>query len=222
MNEMIDSKIDKKRIVLLKTLCDLRQALDINCIFSANGKAINELDGKPFLGYVYMLCQRSAILSICKIFEEEKQGKRGKVQYELDSINGILRYLDNEEVSVLNSDAIRTFVLKYEPNSNIFDLTAISAVITNFRTKYTEPLTRFKTLRDKWVAHPESGFGIKNGPSYYQMEQMFNFGHDFHTLISRAFIAVGPADINNHRYVKISLTRMLKKLGCKEIKTELE
>ena len=203
MNEMIDSKTDLKNIGLLKNLWELRQALDIYCLISVNAEAIKKAGvGKPFFGFIQMSCHRLIVLYICKIFDEEKSNRRGVVKYELDSIDGVLRSIDNGKMGVLNSDKI--------------------AVIEKFRKQYDEPLSRFKTLRDKRIAHGESGFSAKDAPSYDHMERLFDFGHDFYRLVSEEIISVGPTDLNSYRMVKTSLTRMLKQLGCEKIKTEME
>jgi len=54
------------------------------------------------------------------------------------------------------------------------------------------------------------------------MERLFDFGLDFYKLVSRAIVSVVPCDLNSDRKVKTSLKRMLQKLGCGEIKTDME
>jgi hypothetical protein len=79
-----------------------------------------------------------------------------------------------------------------------------------------------RALRDKWIAHGESGFAANDAPSYDHMERLFNFGLDFYVLVSRAIVLVGPSDLNGDRRVKASLKRMLQKLGCDAIRTDME
>ena len=219
MDEMIDSETDQKNIGLLKNLFQLRQALDAYCLISVNGKAIQDLGvGRHFFGFVRMSCQRLIVLYICKVYEKEKP------PYELDSIDGVLGAIDNDKGSVLDSDAIRAFARKYKTDSGPDEcgLQDISAVVTLFRQQHGLVLDRFKTLRDKWVAHGEYGFVAEEGPSYHDMECLFEFGRDFYMLISRALVSVGPYDLNAYRDVKVSLKNMLQKLGCEEIKTDME
>lgn len=222
MNEMIDGKTDNKNIGLFKNLAKLRQTLDVHCLISVNWDAIDEMGcGKNFFPFLEMLCQHLITLLICKVFEEERPVKGGKVHYELDSIGGVLRSINMEKAAVLDPVKIGEFVQKYGSNSDTDGLAAILAVVKEFRAEHCEDLTRFKDNRDKHVAHPESEFSPEDLPSYDSMERLFDFGHDFYRLVSRAFVRVVPADLNSHRKVRTSLKRILQKLGCEDIKTEM-
>ena len=120
----------------------------IGALISVNAKAINKVGvGKSFFGFLQMSCERLIVVYISKIFEEEKTNRRGAVKYELDSIEGILRAIDNGKAGVLDSDRIRAFVQKYGSGSDEYGLAAISAVIKEFRKQHHEALRRFKTLR---------------------------------------------------------------------------
>lgn len=222
MNEMINSETDLKNIGLLKNLSRLRQTLDVYCLISINAGTINKRGvGKSFFGFLQMSSKHLIALDICRVFEEEKPDNRGGVKYELDSIGGVLKSINREKADILDSARIREFVQKYGSDSDKDGLAAISAVIKKFRKQHHEELCRFKTLRDKWIAHSESGFVAQDAPSYDIMERLFNFGLDFYMLVARAFIPVVPADLNSDRKVKTSLKTMLQKLGCEDIKTEM-
>ncbi|MGD8501369.1 MAG: hypothetical protein PVJ86_12025 [Phycisphaerales bacterium] len=218
---MINGKIDNKNIGLAKNLWRLRQALDVHCLISANWDAIKKMGWKNFFGFLEMSYQHLIVLYICKVFEKETD-KQGKVKYDLDSIEGVLRAIDNEKAAVLHSTSIRDFAQEYGGDSDKDGLASVSSVVEKFRKEHNEALSRFRTLRDKWVAHGESEFNPKDAPSYDIMERLFNFGLDFYVLVSEAFISVGPADLNRDRKVKMSLKRMLRELGLEEIKTEME
>jgi hypothetical protein len=63
MNKLLNGKIDNKNIGLVKNLWQLRQALDVYCLISANAVAINQKGGeKTFFGFVQSLCLRSIAL----------------------------------------------------------------------------------------------------------------------------------------------------------------
>jgi len=221
MNKMINSKTDHKNIGLVKNLWQLRQALDVFCLISVNANAINKTvgGGKKFFVFVQILCLDLIILYISKIFEKEKKKRGG---YELNSIDGVLRAIENDGADVWDSEKIKEFVKKYGSGSDNCGLAAISAVVEVFTERHHEALSRFKTLRDKRIAHGESKFSAEYAPSYDEMEQLFDFGLDFYMLVSRAIVSVIPVNLNNDRKVKTSLKKLLKTLGCEEIKTEME
>jgi hypothetical protein len=216
MNEMLDSKMDNKNIGLLKNLFWLRQELDVYCLISVNAESINKMGiGKSFFAFLRRSCIDLITLNICKIYEYEKA-------YELNSVEGVLKHITDERPSVLNSSRIDNFIRKYDGQNKSEPLSALSSTIAEFKKKYQNELERFKSYRDKEVAHSEFGFNIDDLPSYDIMERLFNFGLDFYMLVSEAFVSVGPADLNRDRRVKASLKRMLQKLGFDEIKTNME
>jgi len=197
--------------------------LDVHCLIFANWEAIkNRGIGRKFFSFLEMLCQHLIVLCICKVFETEKIDKQGKVKYDLDSIEGVLRAIDNKKVVMLDAASVRDFVRKYGGASDKNEILAISSVVEKFKGEYSEALDRFQTLRDKWVAHGESEFVPKDAPSYDIMERLFNFGLDFYSLVSRMFIFTVPDDLNRNREVKASLKRVLKELGFEDIRTEME
>ena len=88
-------------------------------------------------------------------------------------------------------------------------------------------MDRFKTIRDKKIAHSEYGSNVDSVPSYDVMKHLFNFGSDFYMLISKAFVStasvsVVPCDLNSDRKVKVGLKRVLHELGLTDIKPEME
>lgn len=151
VNEMLNSKIDNKNIGLLKTLYWLRQELDVYCLIAINADSINKKGiGKSFWGFLQKSCIDLIALSICKIFECEKQNKQGKVKYELNSIDGVLRYLVNEKPSALDSLRVCDFIRKYGRSPNEDELlSGLSSTFAGFKEKYHKELERFKTHRDK-------------------------------------------------------------------------
>ena len=232
---MLNGKIDNINIGLLKSLYCLRLELDVYCLIAVNADSINKKGtGKSFWGFLQMSCIDLIALSICKIFECEKQNKQGKVKYELSSIDGVLRCLVNEKPSTLDSSLVCDFMCKYGHSPNEDELlSGLSSTIAGFKKKYQKELERFKTYRDKGVAHSEfkaahskleSNLGL---PSYDVMERLFGFGADFYMLVSAAFVStasvsVVPCDLNSNRKVKVGLKKLLNELGLTDIKTEME
>lgn len=224
MNEMINGKIDKKNVGLVKNLWALRQELDVYCLITANGRAISGKGvGKSFFGFLQASCVRLVALDICKIFEDEKRVKRDKVKHELNSIDGVLKSLADGKPPVLDSAKVSSFVCKYS-NARGEDgtLSALSLTVEDFKTKYQKELKRFKTFRDKSGAHSEFGFDPRDLPSYDIMEQLFDFAWEFYSTISEAFISVGPCDLESSRQVRASMTSLLCELGFRDIETEMK
>ena len=223
MNKMIDSKTDNKDICLAKdNLWELRQALDVYCLVAANADSIGKKGaGKSFFYFLRISYVHLIAIDICKIFEDEC--KQGKVRYELNSIDGVLKSLADSQSSVSNPAKVNSFVRKYS-NGRDEDgtISAISLTVDDFKTKYQKELERFKTFRDKRGAHSEFGFNPHDLPSYDIMERLFNFGLDFYMLVSEAFISVGPCDLNSDRKVKTGFMKVLREHGLENVKTEME
>lgn len=213
---MLNSKIDDKNSGLLKNLYWLRQELDVYCMISVNADSINNRGvGKSFFGFLQNSCIDLIALNIYKIYEYEKQ-------YELNSIEGVLKNITSKQLSALDSSRIGDFILKYDgPNKDEL-LSALSSTVAGFKKKYHNELKRFETFRHKKVAHSEYGFNVDSVPSYGVMECLFNFGADFYMLVSDTFVSVVPCDLNSDRKVKVGFKRVLHELGITDIKTEME
>ena len=218
---MINSKMDNKNIGLVKNLFRLRQELDVYCLIAANQDSIEKLGiGKNFWRFLRRSCIDLITLNICKIYEYEKQ-------YELNSIEGVLKNITSEQLSALDSSHVNGFIQKYDNPNEDESLSTLSSIVAGFKDKYQNELNRFIIDRDKRVAHSEFGFNSDNLPSYDVMERLFNFGSDFYMLVSAAFVStvsvsVIPCDLNSDRKVKVGLKRVLHELGLTEIKTEME
>jgi hypothetical protein len=218
---MLDGIIDNKNIGLLKNLNWLRQELDVYCLISVNASSIkNRGIGKSFFGFVQKSCINLIALNICKIYEYEKN-------YELNSIEGVLKYIIRENPSGLNTSCIKKFVERYGHSAKEGEeLSGLLTTVADFRKKYHKELEVFKTYRDKAVAHSEFEFDMNSIPSYDVMENLFNFGLDFYALVTTSYVSTGsvtviPYNLNSNRKVKVGLKRLLKELGIKDIKTEM-
>jgi hypothetical protein len=208
--------MDIKNIGLAKNLIRLRQELDVYCLISVNAENINKKGvGKSFWGFLQQSCIDLITLNICKIYEYEKQ-------YELNSIEGVLKNITSEQLSALDPSHVNGFIQKYGSPNEDESLSTLSSIVACFKDKYQNELKRFIIDRDKRVAHSEFRFNPNDLPSYDVMERLFNFASDFYMLVSAAFVSVVPFNLNSDRKVKVGLKRVLQKLGLTNIKTEME
>lgn len=213
---MLNSRIDNKNIGLLKNLFWLRQELDVYCLVALNADSINEKGvGKSFFGFLRRSCIDLTVINICKIYEYEKN-------YELNSIEGVLKYVIREQPSTLDSSSVCDFICKYGNRPTEDEFLSLPSTVAEFRKEYQSELERFKTYRDKGIAHSEFGFNPDDLPSYDVMERLFDFGADFYKLVSAAFVSVVPCELNSNRKVKTGLVKILSEHGLTDIRTEME
>jgi hypothetical protein len=217
MNTLIGTPIDHKNIDLVKLLYELRQDIDTYCLISINVDSIKLRGvGNIFFWHLRNLVIKSIALNICNIYEY-------KDKYELYSIHGVIGHLHKEAKTTLDDSKLKEFIEKYNgsltSNNHIF---AIESTIKGFRKRYKDELNRFKTFRDKKVAHSEFGFTDYSLPSYDVMEKLFCFGADFYELVSASFVGVVPHNLKEQGPVKTSLKRLFQELGIKDIKTDMQ
>lgn len=218
---MLNSKIDNKNIGLLKKLFWLRQELDVHCLIAVNASSINKKGvGKSFFAFIERSCIDLIALNICKIYDYERQ-------YELNSIEGVLKCISSGKLSAIDPSHIDDFIRKYDSPNKDESLSTLSSCIAGFKKRYQKELERFKTYRDKVVAHSELGFNPNDLPSYDVMERLFSFGADFYMLVSAVFVStdsvsVVPCDLNSNRKVKTGLIKILSEHCLADIKTEME
>ena len=217
-NKMLNSKMDNKNVGLLKILFMLRQELDVYRLITVNTNGIKKKGaGMTFFAFLQGACIKLIALSICKIYEYEKD-------YELNSIEGVLKHIIDEELSALDSSSVCSFINKYGNRPNEDDLlSSLSSTVAGFKKE--NELKRFVIYRNKVVAHSEFGFNLDNIPSYDVMECLFDFGADFYKLVtknytSNASASVVPCDLNSDRKVKIGLLKILSEHGLTDIKKE--
>jgi AbiU2 len=186
----------------------LRQDLDVYCLISVNATAINKIGtGQNFFGHLQRLSIEAISLNVFKIFEDE----RG---YELNSVQGVMNQLRKSEqnLTVLNASNLRIFIIRYDGQIAADTVSSLEATVDKFRAKHKNDLERFKTFRDKVVAHSEYGVTIENLRPYSAMEELFDFGADFYSLIATTFLGVLPFDIKTQLHVKPSFESVLRDL----------
>jgi hypothetical protein len=219
MDSLLGTPLDQKHIGLSKILYALRQDLDVYCLIAANVIEINEIAaGGKFFGHIRRLAIQAISLNICKIYEQEQR-------YELNSIQGVinnLRTFEEQKPTVFNSPNLTVFVTRYDGHVTDNTVSCLQATFDAFRANHKVNLERFKTFRDKVVAHSEYGAIIEDLPSYDAMEKLFEFGADFYSLIATTFLSVHPFDIKTQLHVKASLETVLSRLGLVHIRKDMQ
>jgi hypothetical protein len=207
------SPIDLRNWNLADTLWALRQALDIYWLVWRNWGEIEQLDsGKDFLSNVTYLSQRAIILDMCSVYEKEKK------PYELCSIDGIIRSIFSTAPAILDFETIREFIQRHDGPLNVScPLCAIESTFKEFRSRYEKELLGFKTARDKLIAHSEFRAEKKPVASFDVMERMFNFGADFYSMVTVAFLGRSGVDLKSDRPARADLKRMLRQMGVQEL-----
>ena len=220
---MINTKVDFKNIGLAKTIYRLRQDLDVYELIIANHKELHELGkGKSYFDYAWQSAVNSIAIQICKIYEIEKMNKKGKVTFELNSIDGVTKSIMDNSSNEIDKKPIYEFIIKYSNSPKELDLrSGLFSTIKEFKIINKKSIERFKTYRNKVGTHSENDFEQKNLPSYDVMEQLFNFAHDFYRTISVSLVGVCPVDMNTNRKVRVALKCILCNHGLREIKNEL-
>lgn len=218
MESLLGSSVDDKNIGLAKILFSLRHDLDLHCLMGLNAMEINRTyPGKFVLPHMAMRVLDSIVLAICKIYENEKG-------YELNSIQGVLNSLSQKSLGERIDDSnVCDFLRRYDgPAEDTNILTALQATVNGFKKKYSAELERFKTARDKLVAHSEWQAYIDTVPSFDTMEKLFFFGADFYGVVSDSFVGCGSDDLKNRREIKRDFEKLLAVMGIRDIKTEME
>jgi len=219
--------LEEKNRELSKMLYQAKQSLDIYKFFALNAEQLKKNGkGRKFFAYIQQLTQKSFILDICKIFEEEKKNKKGIVNYPLNSILGIINYIEINDLSFIRGKEefilqfVNSYLCKDESIVSIQDIkTTYKLIVEKFKCE----LKCLKELRDKYIAHPESAVELPNVPSFETNEQLLIFGMDFYSMITSAYFdGIVPCNINDQIAVISSLKNLLAEIGVKEIKEDFQ
>jgi len=213
-------KLNEKNFDLLRVLFSLKQSLDIYRIIAVNAGQINVAGaGKSFFAYVQRLALESCVANICKLVEIEKE------PYELNSIPGVIQHLQKEKIACQNTDFISILVrengLQYKIGEEI---AALESIFKHFYDRNAAELKRFKTFRDKRIAHVENVPEEKKGslPSYEVMDEFLNFGSKFYSAIQQAYVGSFPVQLEDEKKVLTGLLHLLEIKGIKNIKNDFE
>jgi AbiU2 len=219
--ELLGTPPDHKNIGLAKTLLSLRADLDIHCLIRVNLAEIRARAGFLFWSEVAKLALDSIVLEICKIYEPEPPEK---ARYELNSIQGVLNSLARaKHTSDIDRSKVHEFVSRYGGPTHEPDLIkALQLTFDTVRERYTDELERFKTARDKVIAHSEYLVQVESVPSFGKMESLFEFGADFYDVVGECFIGYSVDELKNRREVKRSFEKVLRLIGLEHIETEMK
>jgi hypothetical protein len=186
---MARTKLDRKNTNLGALIYHLRQVIDIYRIIGLNVKALKKGGiGLPFFGMVQKLAYESIALSICKIFDPEKD-------YELYSISGVLGRIKKVRFTDPQKRAIATFASKFgnsspDPNPHV----SLSRTVAIFATHHAVILKSLRTYRNKVIAHPELLYRLRlRETTHNNFEALFEFANEFYRLVHDDVIGVGPA-----------------------------
>lgn len=203
---LINTSTDLRNIGFAKILFYFRQHLGVYRTLALNSKKINEVtNNNSFFSYLRAAAIEGITLCICKLYEPEKS-------FELDSIDGLFKELTTASFVPKDFSKTRAFVSSYGGNPDLPDiLQAVEKIIEKFKKDNKLHIDKFKTYRDKFVAHGESHFKSENLPSYDVIERLYNFGYNFYSMISEDFIGAVPALMKP--YAETGLRNLIIQLG---------
>ena len=214
------SKLDEKNFDLFRVVFNLKRSLDVYRVIAVNAAEINIAGaGKSFFAYTHSLAVESCVINICKLVEREKG------TYQLNSIPGVIRYLENEEIFCLNVDQIITYIQKsgleyVEGEENI----ALKSIFERFYSEHVMELERLKVFRDKRIAHAED-ISVESKTalsSYAVMERFLHFGFEFYSMIQATYVGTGPIILESENKVLNGLIHLLKVHGIKDVKIDFK
>ena len=216
MNDItsIFQKIDDINIQIMDMLMQAKSSLDMYDVISANAKTINQKPRNGDLwGFIQKMTLDSLILSICKVFEKDKVNG-----HEQNSISRVIAIIEINAVEPKYPEPISEFLKKYaievsHPYEGKFTIFDFCTVCKKFKDKYEKALGKIKTARDKIVAHNDANQKVMTITSIADIGKILEFGYDFYSAISKAYIGVGPIEIKTHKRKKNSLEHLFKQLG---------
>ena len=211
--------LDERNFDLTRILYNLKQSLDLHKVIGLNAKQIESIGvGKSFFGHVQHLAKESIAINVCKLFEIQRS-------YPLNSIHGILRFIQDNQISYKSIEPVKNFVQKYGQQieeSNVIQ--ALSLVLNDFVRKHDNDLERFKNFRNKRLAHAENIAVTRNTflPSPAVIKEFLDFGIDFYSSVHESYMGGGPVQHEHEKRVSTSAIRLLEKIGLQDVKKEFE
>jgi hypothetical protein len=211
------NQLDERNIELVKELYTLKHTLDVHKLIGINIDAItNHCAGKLYFQHVMALALDRYTIGICKVYEYEKR-------YPLNSIPGILKHIEAEQIPAKDNGPISAFVGYYtgKQSAELSDMDEVNAIYGRFVESNQEYLSAFLDFRDKRVAHSEAGWQPPDGlPSHSAMEALLMFAIDFYSMIHEAFIGGGPVRQKEDKRIYASLYGVLEKLCHSDLKKD--
>lgn len=215
----IKDKLDDKNIELTKILHVIKQSLDIYKLIGFNVSKIKKKGiGAKFFAMTQRLAIETYVIGICKIYEEEKR-------YELNSIPGIIQYIQNNNLNPENVHPIAEFAKKYEKKDSQKNdcIEKIKDIVNEFRSENDKDFKLCKQFRDKKLVHAEDISELSNTlPAPEVMERLLFFAIDFSSMTLEVFFGGVPVDHKDDKRVFGSLNSLLKKIGHENIKVDYD
>lgn len=172
--------------------------------------------GVNYFVHIQRLAVESIAMNICKLFETEKD-------FRLNSIHGILQYIEEEEIPCQNIGPIKNFVLMHGNDTDEDNVIgSVSLVCTKFHERHKEDLKKFREFRSKRVAHAENITVEMNThlPSHSIAKKFLTFGIGFYSSIQESYIGSFPIQHKSDKKVATSTVNLLKSIGLSDIKKE--
>lgn len=216
----MDETLDNKYTEFANVLFETKGILDIHKTISLNAEEINAKGYSSFFWLIDRLAVKDYAINICMLLEEPKK------RYLLNSIHGILSYLENQKISDSNSSIIESYIHNKTgnlANSEFGYVEQLRKIVDCFCKEKETTLERFKHVRDKEFVHSESisiEERIKDLPSYNEMEQIFSFCYEFIRTVSIGFLNVVPHKIIDDTRFSRNLCKLLLNAGIEKVETE--
>lgn len=205
------TKLDTSNRELGKLAYHLRQAIDLFRIIGLNVKALRRRGvAIGFFAQVYSMAHESIAVTICKIFEPEKD-------FELNSIAGVIRLLGRRRYTAVQIKDVERFGGKYgNPNACTDPAAFLAQTGELFQKRHETSLRLLRQFRNKFSTHSEFGFKLGPLPSHDDFEDLFQFANDFYRLVSESVNGAGPALMSSR--AGPSLIRLLTEIGIESPK----
>jgi AbiU2 len=219
------NKLDDKNIELGKILFETKECLDLCKLLNLNiGKILCVGTGKSFFGFVHRSVVKLYAINICKIYEKENNQKKNS--YKLNSIFGILNFINKNDLRPRKISYIQDFISRN--NGGIVSIEncyeGLTSLAENFALAHSKDFELYKTWRDKHIAHAEdTDKQIKSLPSYDAMEKILFFAIDFYSTITKGFSEnTSPHDYRQETRTITAFHRLLEETGCADIERDYQ
>lgn len=203
------------------------EALTLNDLIGQEADNINEAKFGAFFGSLQIILSRHLILTMNRIFE--KEGGRYKVRSIPEAIKVLREHAD--ELTIEQKQVVIAMLCDsgFDPEqlANVSDPDFTRILVAHFEQtaprsclKESEGLSRaldaLKTLRDKFVAHPEA---VKPAElpktTFHEINQLLGFAKFFVSTVGLAYLGMSYADSSGRYHLCVDAgraSRCLKRL----------
>ena len=196
-------------------LCQLRDAIDVHRIISANAAELAETDtSQTFFGYLQIRALESVAICFCKVFEVERSN-------ELKSIPGIINSLPSIQLLPEQRQTFASFGSTYgNPEEPVNPKAFVQGTLDYFLSVRSDAFDQFKEFRDTIGAHSDLKASRETLPSHAEFEALYEFALDFYHLVADAVIGVQPTSPT--RRVGRGVADVLRSVGVPNPRLEFE